>query len=280
LHRARQLRVALAIVFVAFIVRLGDEWLSFPTTGARESSIKVATWNLEEGSRPPLATATQIEGLGADVVALQELTPDDAEAIAADPVVAQSFPYRALNPGSGVTGLGLLSRYPIDRTTYDVDPARQAVMLTIEGRSVTVVNAHPLHGDVERIAGIPVGVDATRRNVDLAVIRDEIDALISEDRSVIVVGDFNTAPTEPAFSRLTSGLADAHRVASSGPGWTWRPSSLEWLGIGLVRIDLVLGGPGVSPAQTAIRCPQAGDHCILEAVLAIESQQGAPSDVQ
>ena len=53
--------------------------------------------------------------------------------------------------------------------------------------------------------------------------------------TVIVAGDFNTAPTEPAFEQLVAGLADAHAEVGLGPGWTWRPSRMEGLGLGVLR---------------------------------------------
>jgi hypothetical protein len=60
---------------------------------------------------------------------------------------------------------------------------------------------------------------------------------------------------------LTAGLVDVHRSIGLGPGWTWRPSSLERLGIGLLRLDLVLLGPGLRPIDLGVDCPRAGDHC-------------------
>ena len=84
-----------------------------------------------------------------------------------------------------------------------------------------------------------------------------------------MIGDFNTAPTEPGYGRLTAGLRDIHTEIGLGPGWTWRPSSLESLGIGLLRIDLVLLGPGVTPISTAIDCGKPGDHCLVDATVAV-----------
>lgn len=86
---------------------------------------------------------------------------------------------------------------------------------------------------------------------------------------MIVVGDFNTAPTEPAFDRFVAGLVDAHRAVGIGPGWTWRPSRLEPLGIGLLRIDLALSGPGATPTRIGERCDLPGDHCQLRAAFAL-----------
>ena len=86
---------------------------------------------------------------------------------------------------------------------------------------------------------------------------------------MILVGDFNTSPTEPAFATLTDGLLDAHAEVGIGTGWTWRPSQLAGLGAGLLRLDIVLSGPSLRPVATRVECPPAGDHCVLYATLAI-----------
>ncbi len=48
-----------------------------------------------------------------------------------------------------------------------------------------------------------------------------------------------------------------------GPGWTYRPDMFEPFGIGLIRIDVVLTGPGLRPVTETTRCPPAGDHCAV-----------------
>ena len=97
-----------------------------------------------------------------------------------------------------------------------------------------------------------------------------MDAAIARGETVVIAGDFNTAPTEPAFSRLVAGLADAHAEVGIGPGWTWRPSRLEGLGVGLLRIDLALSGPGARPVTIEERCGLPGDHCQIVARFALD----------
>jgi hypothetical protein len=112
--------------------------------------------------------------------------------------------------------------------------------------------------------------DPTDRDADLIRFRARVDAAIARGESVIVTGDFNTAPTEPAFERFVAGLADAHRDVGVGPGWTWRPSRFERIGLGLLRIDLALSGPGARPASIVENCCLPGDHCQLEARFVLE----------
>jgi endonuclease/exonuclease/phosphatase family metal-dependent hydrolase len=93
---------------------------------------------------------------------------------------------------------------------------------------------------------------------------------------VIVAGDLNTAPFEPGYRILASGgLTDAHEASGGGPGFTWRPSSLEWLGLGLLRIDHVLTGAALRATAVEEDCSIRGDHCRLIVDLAVEAPNPA-----
>jgi hypothetical protein len=117
--------------------------------------------------------------------------------------------------------------------------------------------------------GLPVAFDARERDLATGRIRARINDLLAGPDPLLVLGDYNTAPTEPGYGWLTHGLRDIHVEVGVGPGWTWRPSRLESLGLGLLRIDLILASPGVSPVSTAVDCGQPGDHCLVEAVVAV-----------
>ena len=78
----------------------------------------------------------------------------------------------------------------------------------------------------------------------------------------------NVAPTEPGYQVLAEGLEDVHRAVGLGPGWTWRPSRFEGLGLGLLRIDAVFTR-GLDPLTIATDCSRPGDHCLVRAELAV-----------
>jgi vancomycin resistance protein VanJ len=258
----RQIVVALLLIVVA--IRFGDEWVSLPPApAALPRIVAVQTWNLEAGSRPPSETVDLLRGQFPDVVGLQELTVETAQAIEADPLLLEHYPFRDLEGRPGVSGLGILSRFPVLESNYEVDPIRQTAVLDSRVGRLVVINAHPFPP-----AGVlSLGYDPSRRDADIEVIEQVVQRRLADDDPVILVGDFNTAPSEPAFERLASGLTDAHRAVGTGPGWTWRPSRLEFLGVPLLRIDLVLLGPGLRPLATSVACPPHGDHCRLDARL-------------
>jgi endonuclease/exonuclease/phosphatase (EEP) superfamily protein YafD len=275
LDRRRAGAIAVAALVVAVGVRFGDDWLSLPpaTPAPGSAHLQALTWNLEAEARPAADTVAMLRLVPADVVALQELGPGTAAAIEADATLTARYPYRALVPrGADLLGLGILSRFPIADPTFGVDPALQEATVDLGGgRSLTVLNAHTIHVGVDRAGrrGPPIGLDTAERDADLTVIRDRVEARIAAGRSVVLLGDLNLAASEPAFDRFITGLSEVHRAVGEGPGWTWRPVQLELLGSGLLRIDHVIVSPDIEPLGIAGRCPEIGDHCLVEAGLSI-----------
>ena len=139
------------------------------------------------------------------------------------------------------------------------------------GRGLAVLNVHPLHADIATLGAtrLPLGLDVDQRNVDLVAIRRRIDARISTGLPVLMLGDLNTADSEPAFDRLVQGLRDVHDEVGEGTGWTWRPIRLEFLGLGILRIDHIVVSPSIEPLAIGETCPAVGDHCLLHAEIAL-----------
>jgi endonuclease/exonuclease/phosphatase (EEP) superfamily protein YafD len=269
---AASLRLALIALAVVSAARFGGEWISVPQARATDPAAELAilSWNLELGARAGEAAVERLRGLDLDVVGLQELGPEHAAAIEADADLRARFPHRMLAPGSSVEGMGLLSAHPIVRSELLTDPVAIEAVIHVDGRAVTVITGHPFPGRIGFVGALPVSFDPTSRDQALARFRGRVDAAIARGETVVVVGDFNVAPTEPAFDPLTTGLADAHREVGLGPGWTWRPSRLEGLGIAVLRIDLALSGPGARPVAINEHCGLPGDHCQLEARFALD----------
>ncbi len=259
--------VAVASLVTAVIV-LGGGWWSPSAPGQPGAeAIRVLSWNLETGSK---AAAISVDGIAerdVDLVALQELTPDVAAAIEDDPRLVERFPYRILEPRVAAGGAGLLSRLPLTSGTMTTHPVvLRAGLLLPGGRRVEVLDVHPYPPSITRTWRVPTGLDTRARDADLAAIRSTIDGL-TDPGAALVVGDLNTSPTEPGFGIVADGLRDAHEVAGVGTGFTWRPSSLEGLGIGMLRIDHVLTGGALDPTGVDEDCRLPGDHCRLYVTL-------------
>jgi endonuclease/exonuclease/phosphatase (EEP) superfamily protein YafD len=264
-------RLAMLAVLVLSVVRVGGEVWSPEAAAAGDgaTTLTVLTWNLELGSK---AAGTSVEGimaLDADLVALQDLTPDTAAAIEAEPTLAARYPYRILEARDGTAGMGLLAKRPLIVRGSEREPLiLRAGLLLEDGRTIEVLDVHPYPPGIGMAWRLPVGLDSRRRDEDLSVIAAR--AMHPDvGPAALVVGDLNTAPGEAGMAVLLDDLTDAHAAVGSGPGFTWRPSSLEALNTGILRIDHVLTGSWLTPVATATDCTLAGDHCRLLVTLRI-----------
>ena len=263
--RARTLALALVLALVAGGFSFGSEWISLPGSGGARHDLSVMTWNVQYGTRTPSEQATQLEGLTADLVALQEVEPDAAAAIDGDPVLTARYPYRAMRPRNGAFGLAILSRYPIDGITATDQPAMLELIVATPRGNVTVISGHPRPPDIGTVTPLrlPIDYNPARRDAAIATIRGHVEAALAARDRLLVLGDYNTSPREAEYAVLTEGLRDTHVQVGEGPGWTWRPSRLTFLGVGLLRIDMQLTGGSIRPVSTSIDCSLPGAHCRL-----------------
>jgi len=277
-RRATLLRYALGVLAVISVARFGGELVSLPGLDRHASiGFTVMSWNLELGARSGNAAVAGLLERDVDIVALQELGPDHVQEIEASTELTGRYSHRVLHPDAGVLGMGLLSRWPIDSSVRSIDPPALEAVLDV-GRPITVIGAHPLAGRITMAGPLPAAFDAATRDDALRRLRRQIDAAVERHELVVVLGDVNTAPTEPGYHELVAGLRDAHVEVGQGPGFTWRPSRFESLGVGLLRIDVALAGPGLRPVDVAERCHLAGDHCQLEARFEVDAASAAEGE--
>jgi endonuclease/exonuclease/phosphatase family metal-dependent hydrolase len=265
LARARSLAFGLVAAAVVGGLLFGSEWISLPGAGAGRADLTVMTWNLEYQIRTPEETVAQLQGVDADLVAIEEMEPDVAQAIQADPALTTRYPYRLMAPRRGAWGTGLLSRYPLSDTRASYPPACLEMLVATPRGPLRVIVGHPNHAALSTMSPLRVlvGYDSTNRDAEIASIREKIDASLAAGERLLVVGDFNTTPTEPAFRVLTKDLRDTHVEVGEGPGWTWRLGSLTFLPVGFLRIDLQLSAGAIRPTSTWMDCSLPGDHCRL-----------------
>lgn len=271
-------RLGLLGVVVLAVVRAGGElWSPDGAVDSQEREVVVLSWNLDPGARSVDASIEGIAAIEADLVALQELTPDVAAAIEADERLARRYPYRILEPRAGSDGLGLLARQPLlVRGRESAPPVLRAGWLLDNGTIVDVLDVHPRPPDVDWLGPFPVGLDTRARDTALGAIADRV-AAVQDPGLALVVGDLNATQGEPGLAPLVSMLRDAHAAAGTGPGFTWRPRLLEGLGIGVIRIDHVLAGSRLQPAATAVDCSLPGDHCRLVVTARVKVVEPQPA---
>ena len=264
-RRARTLAAALAVAVILGGCLFGSEWISLPGSGAGRHDISVMSWNVQYGTRSPADQAVQLHDATADIVALLEVEPDASAAIDADTTVAAHYPYRALAPRVGPWGLALLSRYPISDVVSTADPSCLDLYVAAPQGKIHVIVAHPNHAAIETVTRLrlPISYDPSARDREIDVVRERIDTALGAGDRLLVLGDFNTAPSEAEYGVLARGLRDTHVEVGEGPGWTWRPSRIDFLPFGVLRIDLQLTAGAIRPASTSIDCSLPGDHCRL-----------------
>ena len=175
--------------------------------------------------------ARQIEELGIDVIAVQELSPSLAGAI------SEVLPYGKLEPAPDCRGMGIALRHPGDVQRLDLRHREARVVELLPGEwpdlpdRVELVNVH-IHAPHE----FPQWRALARRRDQLRALNAYLHSAPKPHRAV--VGDFNATPIWPVYRSLASRLDDAAKlyaeVTRRRPGRTWGP----WYGAPrLLRID-------------------------------------------
>ena len=193
--------------------------------------VRVLSANLWNGGADPEGFAALVERLRIDVVAVQELSPPQADAL------RRRLPHGNLEPATDYTGMGIAARrpLPVRRLTLPRRDARIAELQlrAPDGGAVTVelVNVH-----IEAPHNGPTWRSVARRRGQWRALERHLKA--SPQRPRVVVGDFNSTPLWPFYRRIASHLHDAaliHARQSGRPALrTWGP----WPGAPrLLRID-------------------------------------------
>jgi len=218
-----------------------------------DDQLRVVTANAWFANADHAALVVWLSRSDADIIALQEITPQWA--LALEPL-ARIYPYRKVMPRDDPYGIALLSRWPID----DVQP----VAFSEDGMLSLVANVD-VHGRKVRVITLH-----TRWPVvpELQVARDralqQAAALaLTQPESTILLGDLNLTPYAPAFARLVSesGLRDAFA------GEAWRPTWQAGFWPLALPIDHVLVPRGSCVTEHEIGPDVGSDHRPLQVTL-------------
>jgi len=235
--------VAVAALFAAIVLprALGDGQPA--RTGPQ---LRILTANLRFGAAGDASLVDLVRRTGADVLSVQEFTPDAADRLD-EAGLERLLPYRVIDPRSGPEGSGLYARYPLtqlpDRgpTTFAMVSATLAVPGTAP---VRLTAAHP---------PAPLGRDAPRWRHDIG----EIPPATPHGQVGIVAGDFNaTLDHEPLRRLLGDGFTDAADATGQGLVPTFRP----WPPI---TIDHVLADKRCAIERVKVYSQSASDHRAL-----------------
>jgi endonuclease/exonuclease/phosphatase (EEP) superfamily protein YafD len=180
------------------------------TAPANPRVLRVATYNMLWVNQDSQAAISAIRSLDADVVALQEVSPAHSSAIESE--LCADYPYRLLEPRERAYGNGLISRLPMERSPaiiQDPDWIGPPVIasLRFELQEVTFVACH----------AAPIRTEAQARERQAQVLV----RFASEMEPCVILGDFNSSPTNIAYRILARSLQDVWRAAGKGMGHTF-----------------------------------------------------------
>ncbi|MCW2691084.1 MAG: hypothetical protein JWR37_5974 [Mycobacterium sp.] len=179
--------------------------------------LRTMTINMLFGRADPSSLA-RVAAEQADVVMVQELTPEAAKGLAAAGI-EKTFPHKALDARAGAAGVGVYSRHPIT----DVDSiggyalAMVSTRIRIDGVAgdTSVVSVH-------LAAPWPEPIDGWHR--DVARLPGTLSDLAAKSAGapIVVGGDFNsTIDMRPFRELVTDGYRDAAEQAGAGRELTY-----------------------------------------------------------
>ncbi len=251
------LSVALSVaLLVPGLPILLDVWV--PSFGDdpefSKPAITVMTYNLYGGNDQSEPVIAAIRAAKADVVALQELNPVIAAVLRRD--LVDEYPFQLLDPRAGVTGMGVISRWPLQPLATRLPGEHwvgtpQLVGITAPLGAVVLLNVHAIP-PVGSPGWMTWAIGERERQVAaiVAVAREQ-------HQPVIVAGDLNATPYNRTYHILgDGGLVDVWPQCGLDAGFTWPSAGQSVRGVSLpawlVRIDYILMSPALMCTEAAV----------------------------
>lgn len=227
------------------LVRLLALALIAGVSGAWAAPLRVATFNANWGLGSPGGadfedSATVLNRLGADVVALQELISDSSNLSSMG--ARLGMPHSAYQSSTAMS-VGLLSKYPLSPPVWISRSGMTRPILLVQ---VDVPGAlrDPWVAVVHlKCCNTATGGEQYTRAVELYYLRKEIAQRVAPEDPVMIMGDFNlVAPNDVTYTTGPEGLSpfpapasadgyfvpqgifkmDARHAGTGGETWTWR----------------------------------------------------------
>ncbi|MEZ4672432.1 MAG: endonuclease/exonuclease/phosphatase family protein [Anaerolineae bacterium] len=219
LLRHRPLGLTALIPAFTFINAYGRRMTRNSSAAVGKADVTIMTYNLHGEAHHLEPMLRLIEAANADVVALQELSDEAAGCF--ETALRERYPFQALYPQSpSNNGQGVLSRFPITNHDYWRNPhispnslGHERVGLDVNGNSMTLYNAHPLHPGMGS-----TWFDTAARARELDTV---LEKAVKETGAVLIVGDFNMSDQSDEYERMRSRYSDAFDAVGRGMGFTF-----------------------------------------------------------
>jgi vancomycin resistance protein VanJ len=206
-----------------------------------------------------------LKDAGADVIALQEVTPRDAARLVS--ALGPAYPFHVVSPHDGASGFALFGRVPLsDVRLVGLEgraPIAQCSTLTLSDGALPVCNVHlsaparehvGLDGRVPHLRGFEA--NARQRHGEWRLVQAELDR--RGDRRGIALGDFNSLEVEPLYGLIRQRWVDAFRHTRWAPGATW-PNRVSG-STPIARIDYVFIRGALTPRAADVMRRSGSDH--------------------
>lgn len=238
--------------------------------GAGAPDISILSFNVIEGGWPAADSLDAIEAAAPDIVCLQELTPELAQAFIAR--LGNRYPHRVFESHPRTQGVGIASRYPLsggEVLTLGLRylPAAAASVKLAGGRiHIACVHMMPPHSGYGQADDL-LQLYEDNKAIRVGQARRLLEHLDGAGGPAVVLGDFNEWPGQAALETLyEAGFTDACRGRHSRCGPTF-PGHVVPLPA-LFRIDHILGR-GVAFSGAAVLEAGGSDHYPIAARFSI-----------
>ena len=234
--------------------------------------VSVMTFNVNFGLAGDAATLAAVAQRDADVVFLQETTPQWERVLRLQ--CGGDYPHIQFHhvDGGGAGGLGVMSKLPIERIDYlpakDWFPAARVVLNSPVGR-LQVLNVHlrpPISNSGSAVSGYFVTPPV--REQEIATFAAALDKTLP----TLIVGDFNENEGGRAVRWLNAnGYTSALREFAPGAQtWRWRTSYLVSLN---GRYDHLCYDARLTPLRVEVRNAGRSDHLPVVGVFALATRE-------
>lgn len=249
LRRSTTALIALVLPALVWVNLFGG--LLVNDKSGSSGDVTFVTHNVNAGNTDPEGTADALADSGADVIALEEVTRQSADAYKRG--LGGSHPHHKL------TGtVGLWSKYPMkDVRPVDIKMgwprAMRATIETPKG-DVAVYAAHLPSVRVQFRAGFTAGQrDGSANALGEAIADDKADR-------IVLLGDLNGTMNDRALAPITSQMRSAQGAAGDGFGFSW-PAGLP-----MARIDQIMV-KGADPVSAWTLPSTGSDHLPVAATV-------------
>ncbi|MFF1692727.1 endonuclease/exonuclease/phosphatase family protein [Streptomyces sp. NPDC058257] len=223
------------------------------------SDLTVASHNVDADNPDPVGTARELAASGADLLALEEITPQAKPLYEKE--LAKAYPHHTVQGTVGLwSKLPLSDTRPVDTgqdvgPLGDTKPTEDKMADNRALRTTVATDRGPLAVYVAHLGSVRVlpksGFGTDDRNRGVQALAKAVAA--ERNERMVLLGDLNGTMDDRAFTGLTSHLRSAQESAGDGFGFSW-PARFP-----VARIDQILVR-GVEPDSSWVLPATGSDH--------------------